>query len=293
MRVLVVGATGVLGRALLPLLAEQGHTIRALVRTADQAERLTAAGVETVRGDLLDGETQGRLAEFAAGCDAIIHAATAIPRDRANTTGWEQTARLRTEGARALLDAAVRAGAGRYVQQSIIMAYADGGDDWLDESTPLASGSRLSSIATMEELVRGADPGLTWCILRGGQFVGPETAQDDLLARLRAGEVIVPGDGGHFLSPVHVADVATAFAAALAAPPSSTYHVVDAPIRYGEYVDRLAALVGAPSPPRDPDQPRPPSWRCSNAAAQAALGWRPTHGIWPALPVDDPAVGAS
>ena len=104
-----------------------------------------------------------------------------------------------------------------------------------------------------------------------------------LIARVRAGRVVVPGDGGNYLSPVHVADMAAAIAAALhAAPAGSTFNVVDEPLRYGDHVDRLADLLGAPRPPRDPARPRPPSFRCTNRAAREALGWEPRYSIWPA-----------
>src|SRR5947209_11513040 len=96
----------------------------------------------------------------------------------------DATTRLRTEGTRRLLDAALAAGAGRYLQQSIVMAYPDGGDRWLDEGTPLddspARAAVCAPVAAMEGMLRDTDPErLGWCILRGGIFVGPGTGQDD------------------------------------------------------------------------------------------------------------------
>src|SRR5947209_13336979 len=132
MRVFVVGATGVLGRALVPLLLARGHAVRALARSPERARPLAEAGTDVVPGDLLEPELATRLPGLLAGCQAVIHAATAIPRDAAAPGAWDATTRLRTEGTRRLLDAALATGAGRYLQQSIVMAYPDGGDRWLD-----------------------------------------------------------------------------------------------------------------------------------------------------------------
>src|SRR5437660_1549779 len=90
---------------------------------------------------------------------------------------------------------------------------------------------------------------------------------------VEAGADVVPGDRGNYLSPVHIADMAAAIVVALhSAPAGSTFNVVDEPLRHGDYVDRLADLLGASRPPRDPARPRPPSHRCTNRAAREALG---------------------
>jgi nucleoside-diphosphate-sugar epimerase len=287
MRVIVFGATGVLGRALVPMLLEEGHEVRALVRSPEKAQALAAAGVELYAGDLLTEEIRDRLPEIMSGGQAVLHIATAIPRNFAAPGAWEANSRLRVEGTRLLLDAALASGVERYIQQSIVMAYIDGGDRLLDEQTPLdtspARAEVCGPVIAMEGMVRAVLPaGLRWSILRGGSFVGPSTAQDNTLKRLREGSETVPCDGSYFISPVNVADMAAAIAAALRlAPGGSIFNIVDEPLRQGEYLDRLAALIGAPSPRRNPDVPCPPSFRCSNAAARTVLGWTPSHGIWP------------
>jgi len=76
--------------------------------------------------------------------------------------------------------------------------------------------------------------------------------------------------------------MATAVAVAVeAAPAGSTFNVVDDPLRYGDYVDALADLIGVSRPARAPKLPLPPSWRCTNRAAQTVLGWMPRGRIWP------------
>ncbi len=287
MRVIVFGATGVLGRALVPLLTQQGHIVRALVRSPEKAHALEEAGVEIYSGDLLSESTIDRLPALIADCKAVVHIATAIPRDFGAPGAWDANTRLRTEGTRALLDAALSSGVERYIQQSIVMAYIDGGDRLLDEDTPLDTSPARSEICgpviAMEGMVRSVPPDrLHWCILRGGSFVGPGTAQDDTIRRLREGTETVRCDGSNYISPIHVADMATALAAALRqAPGGSVFNIVDEPLRQGDYLDRLATLVGASLPRRDLAAPCPPSFRCSNAAAKAVLGWTPTHRIWP------------
>ena len=218
MKVLVVGASGVLGRALIPLLLDAGHTVRALSRHPLKS----GLGVESVAGDLLKSD----LSPIVEGCEAVVHAATAIPSNPSQPGAWTLNTQLRTLGTRRLVDAAQAAGVQRYVQQSIIMAYADGGDAWLDETAPFdsspARAATVEPVREMESLVRASS--LDWCILRGGQFAGPGTAQDRLLEALASGTATVPCTGAYFISPIHPADMASAAVAALAitAPRTST-----------------------------------------------------------------------
>jgi nucleoside-diphosphate-sugar epimerase len=275
--VLVVGASGVLGRALVPRLLDAGHTVRTLSRHPSSP----APGLDPVAGDLLSTD----LSPVVEGCEAVVHAATAIPSNPSLHGAWALNTELRTLGTRRLVEAAQAAGVRRYVQQSIIMAYADGGNAWLDETAPFDTSPRRAStvepVREMESIVRASS--LDWCILRGGQFTGPGTAQDVLIEALRARTATVPCHGAHFISPIHPADVASAFAAALAvgAPRNSIFNIVADPLTYAHYVDHLAELSGLPPPRRNAAAPCPPSQRCTNAAARYHLAWHPTHSIWP------------
>jgi uncharacterized protein YbjT (DUF2867 family) len=80
MRMFIVGATGVLGRALIPLLFQQGYRVRAIARSPEKVRALERAGIEAVQGDLLASETASQLPTLVTDCDAVIHIATAIPR---------------------------------------------------------------------------------------------------------------------------------------------------------------------------------------------------------------------
>ncbi|MBF6613335.1 MAG: NAD(P)H-binding protein [Chloroflexi bacterium] len=295
MKVFIAGATGVLGRSLVPLLLQQGHTVRALVRSPERVP--VAVGVELSQGDLLAEETKERLPALMSGCQAVLHIATAIPRDFGAPGAWDANTRLRIEGTRSLLDASLVAGVERYVQQSITLAYEDGGDRWLDESTPFdtspARARTSGPVIEMERMVRAVPlDRLAWCILRGGSFVGRGTAQESVIQRLHEGVERVSCDGRNYISPVNVADMAEAIVASLQrAPGGSIFNIVDEPLRQGDYLDRLAALVGAPLPPRNLGAACPASLRCSNEAARRVLGWSPNHGIWPEVREHGPAVG--
>lgn len=287
MKVAVAGPTGVLGRALIPRLLAQGHSVVALARSLDKARAVLPSAAEIRPFDMLAPEQRPGLPALLQGCDAVLHIATAIPADMDAPGAWDANTRLRTEATEALLTAARQAGVSRYLQQSITMAYPDCGDAWIDESTPLDQTSRrggvTNPVVTMEGLVRSLAEGqMAWCILRGGSFVGPGTFQQSDIAKLKAGTLTVPCDGRNYVSLIHVDDIAAAFAAALLrAPSGSVFNIVDEPLRNGDYLDRLADVTGSPRPPRAPQQPCPPSWRCSNTAARAALAWTPTHSLWP------------
>jgi nucleoside-diphosphate-sugar epimerase len=281
MTVFVAGATGVLGRALVPRLIAGGHSVRGIARRASTAD--LRVGVELIEADLLEDD----LLELVRGCDAVVHIATAIPRDPSAPGAWDVTGRLRTAGTRRLLDWALACRVPRYVQQSIVMAYRDGGDSWLDEYAPLDHSPERVAICRpvieMETMIRGvARQRLAWTILRGGSFVGTGTGESMLIEGLRAGHVAVAGDGSNYVSPINVVDMASGIAAALEfAPAGSTFNIVDEPLRRRDYVDALADLIGAARPQRVRDLRLPPSWRCTNDAARTVLGWMPRERIWP------------
>jgi nucleoside-diphosphate-sugar epimerase len=289
MRVAVVGATGVLGRALIPLVLKQGYAVRAVVRSPSKAREVLPSETEIAAGDLLTPHADQQFPALLAGCDAVLHIATAIPRDMSAPHAWDANTRLRTDGVRALLQAALKAGARQYIQQSIIMAYPDHGDEWITEDMPLdaapARAAVCAPVIAMENLVRMlAGDRLRWCILRGGSFIGPGTFQENVLADLRSGTRVIAGTGQNFVSLIHVADMATALLAALThAADQSIFNIVDEPLREDNYLDRLADSIGVGRPMRNAALPTPPSWRCSNHAARSILQWSPTHAIIPYL----------
>ena len=279
MRITIMGGTGVLGRSLIPLL-KHNHQIRLIARNTARAAELFGQDIEILQGDLLNSQTAQRLPTMLLGSDAVLHLATSIPSDMTAPGAWDANTQLRTVGTRRLLDAALVVGASYYLQQSIVMAYPDCGDEWITENTPLDPTKTV--IINMEGMVQALpEHKIRWCILRGGTFVGKDTFEDGRIERLKAGTEKVPCDGSAFMPYVHVDDVASAFAAAVEKMATGIYNIVDEPVREGEYLERLAAAIGAAKPALDPDAPCSPSWRCSNAAARQVLGWSPTRGIYP------------
>lgn len=271
MRILILGATGVLGRRVLPRLVERGHHVRAVVRDPSRAQALAALGVEMLAGDILDPAS---LHTAAPGCDAALHLATAIPKAGGD---WSRNDRIRREGTRNLLAAAAAGGVRRYVQQSIVMLYGDTGQQIVDESAPLRVAPVIQSAAEMEQAVQTA--ALDWCILRGGLFYGAGAGlEDEWREAARAGALQLPGDGSDLISLVHVVDMARAVVLAVeGAAPGSIYNVVDdEPAHYADLFAYVAAQVGGPDPQAGGPRRRA-SFGCSNARIKRELGWQPAY----------------
>jgi nucleoside-diphosphate-sugar epimerase len=233
--------------------------------------------VESLDADLLADD----LRELVRGCDAVVHLSSRFP-EQEDHEDRQLAGRILTAGTRRLLDAAIACRVPRYVHQSCVTVYRDGGDRWLDEDAALDE-SVCRPIVETEAMIREVEPAaIAWTVLRAGSFVGTGTSQDALVDRLRAGAVVVAGDGSNYVSPLNVRDLATAVAAAVErAPARSTFNVVDEPLRYGDYVDALADLIGVTRPRRDTLRPLPSSRRCANTAALTVLRWMPRHSIWP------------
>lgn len=121
MRVSVAGATGVIGRRLLPLLTSRGHEVVGLARSYGAAVEVEMLGAVVAEADALDSEALSRVVKDAAP-DAVVHLLTAIPaklNPRRMSRDFAQTNRLRTEGTRNLLYAAEQAGAKRVITEGL------------------------------------------------------------------------------------------------------------------------------------------------------------------------------
>jgi 2-alkyl-3-oxoalkanoate reductase len=272
MQLLVVGATGVLGRQVVPRLIERGHSVRAVVRRQEQEQVLEAAGAEVIQGDILD---RAGMTAAAAGCAGVMHLATAIPRGPGGD--WGRNDRIRREGTANLLAAAAANDVRRYVQQSIVMLYGDTGSTLVDETAPLQPSPVIQSAADMETLVRAS--ALEWCILRGALFYGAGAGlEDEWRQAARCGELIVPGDGSDRISLIHVVDMARAVVAAVeSAAPGSIYNVVDDdPPTYTALYAYVAARAGAAPPAAGGPRARQ-SFACSNGKIKRELGWQPAY----------------
>jgi len=284
MRIFLAGATGVMGRRLLPLLVAEGHEVRAIARSEESRATVARQGAEAVAVDLFDPEGVQRA---VAGCDAVINMATRIPMGPAAALrgAWRDNDRIRQEGSRNLVDAALAAGAGRYVQESIVFVYRDHGAEWITEASPLDIEFQLQSALDAEaQAARFTEAGGIGVALRFGAFLDEDSAHTrDAVTMIRRGQSPVFGAPGAYTSSVMVRDAARAVVAALHAP-AGLYNVVDdEPLTRAEYVAAAASAFGLAAPKPLPAAigklPRvrvlARSQRVANAVFTRATGWAP------------------
>lgn len=108
----------------------------ALAHSAKKARALLPQGVEIVECDLLLPNIEELMLTMLDGCEAVVHIATSMPCDFTAPNTWDANTRLRTDIVKILLKASLEAGVGRYIQQSITVAYSDCSEDWITEDTP-------------------------------------------------------------------------------------------------------------------------------------------------------------
>jgi len=283
-KVFVSGATGVLGRRVVAELAAAGYDVTGVARSHAKRASLAAVGVKPVEVDLFD---RAAVHAAVAGHDVVANLATAIPVGRRanNPSAWEDNDRIRRDGSRNLVDAALAAGAGRYVQQSIAFLYADGGDRFLDESAALASTGTTGAAQVAEaETARFAEHGGAGVALRFGQFYGFDSGHTlEAIDAVRAGRPVELGPDSAYRSSITTDDAAAAVVAALDSP-SGVYNVVDdQPLTRSEYVEALAHSLRVPTPTVRSVIPEsaPPgammlrSQRVSNERFKEVTSWQP------------------
>ena len=260
MRVFVAGATGAIGRQLLPLLTSTGHEAIGLARSYGAAVEVELLGGEVAMADALDAGALSRAVKDSAP-DAVVHLLTAIPdkiNPRRMSRDLAQTNRLRTEGTRNLLYAAERAGAEHIITEGFTGIYEP--NKWVPATEvaplwrdpPRQFAPMLAALRSLEERTRQAD-GL---VLRLGELYGHGTIYSSggsFVRQVRAGKMPIIGSGDGIFSFTHVHDAATAIVAALHSDVRGVLNIVDdepAPVR--EWLPILAALLGAPPPKHMP-----------------------------------------
>ncbi|MGN9840271.1 NAD-dependent epimerase/dehydratase family protein [Nonomuraea sp. H19] len=289
MRVFVTGGTGAIGGHAVPALLAAGHAVTALARTPAKAAALERQGAAPVRVSLFDREA---LASAFAGHDAVVNLASAIPPMSRfmSTQAMRDNHRVRDQGSAAVADAALAAGVGRVVQESVCMVYRDQGDRWIDEDAPvdrypLTRGNFAAESNAHRFTQEGGGAGVA---LRFGWFYGPGALHSEQMYALAGRHVgLVFGRPGGYVSAIHMADAATAVVAALEAP-AGTYNVVDdEPLTKRDFADALARATGARMWLRVPGRAAhlfghrltslTRSLRVANARLRASTGWTPRH----------------
>jgi nucleoside-diphosphate-sugar epimerase len=295
MRVFVAGATGVIGSLLVPKLLTAGHEVTAMTRSVLRAAQLEAVGACPVVCDVFDAEGV-RAAMAEAPPEAVIHQLTALPArlDWGNLNLFDENNRVRTEGTRILVDAALATGARRVVAQSIAFVYAPTGDHVKEEDAALFTdapppvGGVVAAIAELEQRVTGT-AGIDGLVLRYGMLYGPGTYHDrrgSTGAEIIAGRVpLIKGATGMY-SWLHVEDAASAACVALERGAPGIYNIVDdEPAPQPEWLPVLARALGADPPTAAETQPSSDTLEmslraASNAKAKRELGWRPRYASW-------------
>ena len=289
MRVFVTGATVVVGRRLLPLLRRSGHEVSALARSEQQRGRCLEDGVGARVASLFE---PAPLRAALEGQNVVVNLATHMPPMTARIFlpgAWSENDRIRRFGSANLVDAALDAGVGRFIQESFAPVYLDHGDDWIDESWPIAPTRYNRSIFDAEASARRfGERGGAPVVLRFAAFYGPDAGQLSVMVRLvRHGWAPLLGPAGSFISSISHDDAAAAVVASLDVPPG-TYNVADdQPLRHREFVDALADAVGAPHPRVPPEWVVPlggsvgrllaRSLRVSNRKLRGASAWAPRY----------------
>lgn len=304
MRVFLAGATGAVGKALVPMLTANGHTIIGATRTQAKLSSLRSAGVEPVLADILDRDSIVK-AVSSVQPDVIVHQCTSLTNLK-DLKHWddefEMTNRLRTEGTDNLIAAALTAGTRRLVVQSFtgwpnerVGSRIKTEADALDPDPPKAMSRTLDAIRRMEEAVLRTQS-ITSVVLRYGSFYGPGTSVDNggsFVEAIRERKFPLVGSGAGVWSWIHMEDVASATKLAIEGEMTGTYNIVDdEPAEVSIWLPYLAEIVGAKKPLHIP------AWigrlaigdsgvsmmtqirGSSNAKAKRVLGWQPRYTSW-------------
>jgi nucleoside-diphosphate-sugar epimerase len=245
-RVAVVGATGVIGRSAVPALLQAGHDVVGLARSDERAEVLHRMGAAAQQVSM--GDRAGLVALFT-GADAVCNFATRVPVGLAASRpgAWRANDRLRTEGVRRVVEAAREARVRRVVQESVSFLYADQGDDWVHEGSPLGITRATEPASVGESLLQdftcGSRAGV---VLRLGSIMGDDPMTRFLLDSARRGRPVGVGSPDGWAHVVHADDVGPAVVAALGVP-GGVYNVGAEPVLRADLVAGLSASVSRPS----------------------------------------------
>jgi nucleoside-diphosphate-sugar epimerase len=289
MRVFVTGATGTLGTEAVAALLNDGHEVTGLARSDDKARSLESMGAAPARVDFFDITA---MTAALRGHEAVCNLVTAIPvgLTALRPGAWKANDFLRTTGSKMVAAAAKSAGVRRLVQESISFMYADGGDSWITETSPVCVTHAVEP-AVMAETA-ATEFGSTshqHVILRFGSFVGNDRITSWRLAQARAGRPVGLGDPQGWAHVVHPHDAGAAVAVALAAP-GGVYNVGAEPVLRSDLAEVLAAAAGRSEARFFPRwalraasnrlEPLTRSHRVSSTKLHEATGWKPEYDVF-------------
>jgi len=288
MKVFVAGGSGTIGIPLVRGLVAAGHQVTALTRSMSKRDELQGLGASVAVADALNRDLLIAAVE-AAHPTHIIHQLTALPKGGTRrASDLDATNRLRIDGTRNLLDAAIHAGVRRFVVGSFAMLSARAPVATAPDDDDATAAVRSMEHQVLEATERGAIEGV---ILRYGMFYGLETPSTATMIEMvrKRWLPVVRGDAGR-LPVIHIQDAVSATIRALdLAPAGGAYDIVDdRAVSLTEIVEAIAEYTGSAAPLRVPAwlprliapyMARITSMRMplSNAKAKAELGWRPKY----------------
>lgn len=290
MRIFVTGATGLLGRALVPELLEHGHDVVGLARTDASRSLLRAMRASVYSGQ---GRNTERLAEAMGDMHVIVHLATTFPTsDAAIEDGWPQSPQILIGLLSNLLKASESCGVRTIVLGSFYGVYGNHGDEWVTEEASLAPDETSKAYLEAEELLMKstAERKSAGVVLRMGLIYGPDALHTrGLLYGLKRGQAPIMSGGRMFWPMVHVDDAARALRLAVEQSAAGEVFNIcdDEPVRQAQLYKDLAEWIDGPPPPRHGTselrpymgQIDPPPMRFSvrmrNRKAKKLLGFRP------------------
>jgi nucleoside-diphosphate-sugar epimerase len=251
MKVLIAGATGVLGRRMVKQFLERGHDVVGLARSDKAKRSVDSLGARGLVADIFDADS---IAKAVGQADIVTHAATSIPvKAKTTLADWAMNDRLRREGTRALTEASHKLGARTYIQQSIVWAARPEDDSFFDETTKVEKPGELYRSALEGEniaLETCGKHGFNVAVLRCGGFYSADARHTRMLAEgLIKRRLPLIGGGKAVQANIHVEDAANAFVTAAEAGKSGLWHVTDdTPATLKDMLTEFARLLQAPPP---------------------------------------------
>jgi nucleoside-diphosphate-sugar epimerase len=241
-RTVLTGGTGVIGRAAVAALLDADHDVVVVTRSTPGSALVERLGGVPVRGDVLDLSS---LVAAYDGADAVINLATKVPVGRVALLpgAWRRHDRLRTTGVSNVVEAARAAGVRRVVHASVSALYADQGDEWITEQSPVDITPMTEPAAVGESLVQeyscGSRAGV---VLRFGTIVGDDRQTRHWLRAAASGRTVGIGNPADWAHVIHTDDLGGAVLAALHAP-SGVYNVGAEPVQRHDLVQGYAVAA--------------------------------------------------
>ncbi|GCE30434.1 nucleoside-diphosphate sugar epimerase [Dictyobacter alpinus] len=249
MKIFITGATGVLGKFVIPLLLSSAHQVYALSRSEKNMAAIRQLGAEPITADLFNSDAlTGVLASTQA--TAIMHLATKIPptAQMGKVASWQENDHIRRDGARTLVAAALATGVQTFIYPSFYAVYPDRGEQWIDaRATPTQSHViQQATIDAEAEVARFTQANRRGIVLRMGNLYGPEVPSTlEQFQMAQRGLAVLPGSGDAYLPYIWLEDAARALVVALDDTPAGVYDIVDdEPLTRDEFADALAQSVG-------------------------------------------------